>query len=165
MARPKKAIRDFRLEIVSAAEASKFLGLPERSFYRLVEAGVIPRLQEGEYPLGEVVEAYWKSLFDAEGLTAARTRLTSAQAEMAELELSEVKGELHRASAIVHVWGETISNAKAKILAIPTKVSPELVGKNVTQIQDRLKEEIYEVLNELAEYNSGRIARASTSSG
>lgn len=160
MPRAKKQVRDFRGEKVSALEAAKFLNLPERSFYRLVETGVIPKFGDGEYILGDVVEAYWKSRFDSEGLTAARTRLVTAQAELAEAELAEERGELHRAAAVMYVWAENVTNAKTRLLSIPTKHAPELLGKDLQTIKTRLKEAINEALNELSEYDSRRITRA-----
>lgn len=160
MPRARKKVRDFRGEKVSALEAAKFLNLPERSFYRLVETGVIPKSGDGEYILGDVVEAYWKSCFDSEGLTAARTRLVTAQAELAEAELAEARGELHRAAAVIRVWAEIVMNAKTRLLSIPTKHAPELLGKDLQTIKTRLKEAISEALHELSEYDSRRIARA-----
>ena len=150
-----------RSTIVSASEAAAFLNLPERTFYRLVEKGVVPRLDEGEYVLGEVVDAYWKNT--SEGLEAARTRLTTAQAELAELELAEERGEVHRSSAVMRVWADNVLNAKTKLLAIPTKHAPELVGKNLHQIKAKLKEAINEALHELADYDERRISAAAAS--
>ncbi|MDR1650102.1 MAG: hypothetical protein LBR71_07555 [Synergistaceae bacterium] len=139
------------------------LGLPERSFYRLTEEGVIPKFDEGKYILGEVEEAYWKNCFNSEGLEAARTRLTTAQAELAELELAEQRGEFLRATAVMRVWADDVINAKTQLLAIPTKIAPELVGKNVQEIYTKLKNAITEALEEIAEYDGRRIARASAS--
>ena len=161
--RSKKEVRDFRSEIISAPEAALLLGLPERTFYRLVEEGVVPKVSEGKYVLGEIVEAFWRSKFDFEGLEAARTRLTTAQAELAELDLAEQRGEMHRATAVMRVWADNVMNAKTRLLAIPTKIAPELVGKSVHEIQAALKKEIYEALYELAGYDEQRIARATAS--
>ena len=136
------------------------LGLPERSFYRLVEEGVIPKLNDGEYVLGEVEESYWKKCFDSEGLEAARTRLTTAQAELAELELAEQRDEVHRATAVMRVWADNVTNAKTRLSAIPTKIAPELAGKNLREIQNKLKAAINEALLELASYDERRIASA-----
>lgn len=160
MPRQKRSNRDFRAETVNASEAAAFLALPERSFYRLVESGVIPKAGDGEYILGEVTDAYWKNCFDSEGLTAARTRLVTAQAELAEAELAEARGELHRASAVVKVWADNVTNAKTRLLAIPAKIGPELTGQDLQTIQAKLKTAIYEALKELADYDAGRIARA-----
>lgn len=161
--RPKKEIRDFRAEILSASEAAVFLNLPERSFFRLVEDGVIPKVGDGRYLLGEIMEAYWKDKYNTAGLEAAQTRLTTAKAELAELELAEERGEVHRAAAVMKVWSENVINAKTKLLGIPTKLAPELRGKTLPEIQAKLKEGISEVLHELSEYDDRRIARAAAS--
>ena len=133
MPNPKKEIRDFRHMTVNFEEAANFLNLSRSSFYRLIETGVIPKSDNGEYILSEVVESYWRNQFDTEGLKAAQTRLTTAQAELKELELAEQRGELHRASAIAKVWADNVLNAKKKLLAIPTKIPPMLVGQDNPQ--------------------------------
>ena len=161
MSRRKKQSRNFRAEKVTPAEAALFLKLPERSFFRLVETGVIPKVSEGEYLLGEVVESYWRNQFDSEGLKAAQTRLVTAQAELKENELAEQRGELHRASVVQKIWGERNVNIRAKLLSIPTKISPELVGKDLLTIQAKLKAAVYEALEELADYDAGRITAES----
>lgn len=161
LGRPKKEFRNFRAEKVRGVEAAAFLNIPERTFYHFVETGVIPKAEDGGgFVLGEVTEAYWRNQFDSEGLTAARTRLVTAQAEMAEAELAEKRGELHRASAVVKVWTDNVMNAKTRLLAIPTKIAPELVGHDIPTVQAKLKDAIYEALRELAGYSAERIARA-----
>ncbi|MBQ7216296.1 MAG: helix-turn-helix domain-containing protein [Synergistaceae bacterium] len=159
MSRRKNQSRNFRTMKVTAPEAAAFLNLPERSFYRLVETGVIPKAGEGEYILGEVVESYWRNQFDSEGLKAAQTRLVTAQAELKEAELAENRGELHRASAIAKVWTDQVLNAKTHLLAIPMKVGPMLVGQELQVIVKKLKDAIYEALKELADYDSEKITR------
>ena len=162
MPRKKNQNRDFRTMKVTAHEAASFLNLPERSFYRLVETGVIPKAGEGEYILGEVVESYWRNQFDSEGLKAAQTRLVTAQAELKEAELAENRGELHRASAIAKVWTDNVLNAKTRLLSIPSKVGPMLVGQELQTIVAKLKEAIYEALKELGGYDSEKITRTSS---
>ena len=159
MSRRKTQSRDFRTLRVTPSEAAAFLQVPERTFYRLVETGVIPKAGDGEYILGEVVESYWRNQFDTEGLKAAQTRLTTAQAELKELELAEQRGELHRASAIAKVWADNVLNAKKKLLAIPTKIPPMLVGQDVQTIRKRLEDEIKESLRELAGYDRDKITK------
>ena len=165
MANHKKEIRDFRKMTVNFEEVAKFLNLSKSSFYRLIESGVIPKSEDGEYILGEVVEAYWRNQFDSEGLKAAQTRLVTAQAELKEAELAEQRGELHRASAIAKVWADNVLNAKKKLLAIPTKIPPMLVGQDVQTIRKKLEQEIKESLRELADYDGEKITRASAVQG
>ncbi len=45
------------------------------------------------------------------------------------------------------------------MLAFPTKISPELEGKDRVAIQAKLKHEIYEMLKELADYDRDRVKR------
>lgn len=106
-----------------------------------------------------MINAYWRNQFDSEGFDAARTRLTTAQAELKELELAEMRGELHRASAIAEVWSKNVINAKTRLLAIPTKTAPELIGQDLNTIASKLKNAIYEALYELADYNPETIER------
>jgi hypothetical protein len=163
MGRPPKKVRDFRSEVVTAIEASNFLELNERIFYRLVEEGVIPKAGSGAYILGDVSDAYWKHEYNTEGLEAEQTRLTKAKADLAELELAEQRGEVHKASAVMRVWADNVMNAKTRLQAIPTKIAPELVGKGLQEIQNILKGEVNESLHELADYDERRIARAAAS--
>ena len=153
MSRRKNEVKDYRTQVISAPEAALLLRMPERSFFRLVETGIIPKSSDGEYILGEVVESYWRSQFDSESLKAAQTRLVTAQAELKELELAEERGELHRAAAVVKVWTDNVSNARTRLRSIPVKIAPELVGQNLLVIQEKLKSVIDEALKELAEYD------------
>ncbi len=159
MSRRKIERTDFYHMKVTALEAADFLGLPERTFYRFVEQGIIPKVDDGEYVLGEVSKAYWLSQFEGKGLTVAKTRLTMAKAELKELELAEEKGKFVRASIIEKTWANNVSNAKSKLLAIPSKISRELVGQDEKIIEAKLKREIYEALRELAEYDEKQISR------
>ena len=159
--RGKKECRDFYSQVISAPEAAAFLKISERTFNRLVANNIIPKNDYGEYIFGEVVESYWRNQFDTEGLKAAQTRLVTAQAELKEAELAENRGELHRASAIAKVWTDNVLNAKTKLLSIPTKTGPLLVGQDLQTIVTRLKDAIYEALRELSEYDGEKITRAS----
>lgn len=159
MSRRKDEVRNFRKERISAPEAAAFLKVSERSFFRLVESGIIPKSDDGKYILGEVVDAYYQNRSSPKNLKAEQTRLTAAQADLKELELAEQRGELHRASAVAKVWTDNIANAKSRLLAIPAKVSPKVIGKDLNETQAIIKGAVYEALKELADYDSGRITR------
>ena len=157
MPNPKRQTTDYKKMAVNYEEAANFLNLSKSAFFRLIDAGIIPKSEDGVYILGEVVDAYWRNQFDSEGLKAAQARLVTAQAELKEAELAEQRGELHRASIVQKIWGERNVNIRAKLLSIPTKISPELVGKDLLTIQAKLKDAVYEALEELADYDAGRI--------
>lgn len=145
---------------IDAKTAADFLKINLRMFYRLVEDGTLPKVKDGVYILGEITEAYFKSQNSLKGLTAAKTRLANAKAEMAEIELNELKGDLARVSIVSKVWSENVQKARAKLLAIPTKIARELIGQDEKMIEAKLKREIYEALKELAEYDGEKIKRA-----
>ncbi|MBR1486258.1 MAG: helix-turn-helix domain-containing protein [Synergistaceae bacterium] len=163
MPRKKEIVEDYYNLRVSPIEAANFLKLSERTFYRLVEEGIIPKLDNGVYVLGEVVEAYYKNQNSMKGLTAAKTRLATAKAEMAELELAEQRGELVRESAIIKVWTDNVLNCKKRLLAISPKLALVLVGKTITEIKLKIEAEIKEALKELAEYDGEKIKQAAKS--
>ena len=163
MARAKNEVRDFRSKVISAPEAALFLGLPERTFRHLVEEGVIPKADRGEYILGDVAKAYWKHRLCGKSLEMEQIRLTKARADRLELDLAEQRGEIHRASAIMRVWANNVINTKTRLLSIPTKAAPELVGKSIQEIQSNLEEEIGDALMELTDYDEQQIARAAAS--
>ena len=150
---------------MSFDQAADFLNMSKSSFYRLIESGVIPKSDDGKYTLSEVVEAYWRNQFDSEGLKAAQTRLVTAQAELKEAELAEQRGELHRASAIAKVWTDNVINTRTKLLAIPNKIAPELIGQDLQTVQQKLKNAIYEALRELADYDGEKITRTAAIQG
>ena len=164
MPRQKIERVDYFHKTVTAIEAAEFLGLSERTFYRLVEQGIIPKVDDGEYSLGEVAKAYWLTQSEGKGLTIAKTRLTMAKAELKELELEEEKGNVIRASVVEKIWASNVLSAKSKFLAIPAKLACELAGENEKVIEAKLKREINEALRELAEYDSEEIIRAAKNS-
>ena len=156
--RDKKEKRDFRSEIISAPEAAAFLKIPERTFDRLVETGVIPKDSYGEYIFGDVFDAFLESVFDSKGLKEAQTELIRTRAKKEKKELEALDGELVPVSVVAKVYADNISNIRSKLLAIPVKIAPELVGKDSVSMQAKLKHEIYEILKELADYDQERIA-------
>ena len=159
MPRRKTQSRDFRTIRVTPSEAAAFLQVSERTFYRLVETGIIPKAGDGEYILGEVVESYWrnqKKLPPAridEALARKRTdaniKLTLAKAKLREAQAAVHQQELSEKN--VEVWIDKIINAKKKLLAIPTKVGSLLVGQELQMITAKLGEAIDEALQELAD--------------
>lgn len=159
MPQPKISIEDLREKELSAREAAILLGVSDRTFYRLVEADFIPRYKEGVYLLKDVIAGYGKSSSGNKGLKEAKTRQLSADAELKEIEILEQKGELVPISIVMKIYAENISNVRSHLLALPTKLSPELEGKDRIAIQAKLKHEIYEMLKELADYDRDRVER------
>ena len=158
--RKKNEIYDYRSDEISPVEAARLLKLPESSFFLLVQKGIIPKTggDEHDYILGDVIDAYIEYLFDTKGLKEAQTELIRTRAKKEKRELDALDGELVPVSVVMKVYTENISNVRSKLLAIPTKIAPELVGKDEVSMQAKLKHEIYEILKELVEYDKERVA-------
>ena len=102
MPNPKKEIRDFRHMTVNFEEAANFLNFSMSSFYRLIETEVIPKFDNGEYILGEVVESCWRdqSMLVGQDVLTIRKKL-EAEIKESLRELADYDGDkITRASAV-----------------------------------------------------------------
>lgn len=84
----------------------------------------------------------------------ARTRKINAEAEIAELQLEKIKGTLCLTDDVVKAWESVLHACRAKLLAVPSKISPVLAAEDdPAVVRDRLEDQIREALAELANYN------------
>jgi hypothetical protein len=85
-------------------------------------------------------------------LEEAKRRKMAAEAALAETELAQVQGRLVEADEIERAWGELVANCRAKLLSIPSKVSPEVfAAESLVEVKATLKSAILEALNELSD--------------
>lgn len=135
---------------------AKLFNITERRVQQLARDGVIPKAERGKYDLVECTRAYIKFLQQALDETkpdpnSDRTRLERARADKMELEVQEARGELARVDELRDLWIRRVVNFKTRMLAIPRKVAPSLVGKKkAAQIEQELDTEIREGLEEIA---------------
>jgi hypothetical protein len=84
----------------------------------------------------------------------ARTRKVNAEAEIAELELAKVRGELVVAEDVVKAWEDVLGAVKAKMFAVPTKAAPVVAAESEAgKCQAVLEDLIREALEELSNYD------------
>lgn len=84
----------------------------------------------------------------------ARTRKVTAEAEIAELELAKVKGDLVTAEDVVTAWEDVLGAVKGKLLSIPTKAAPIIAAESEPAVCQRICEDlILEALEELSNYD------------
>lgn len=85
---------------------------------------------------------------------AERARLTKAQADKTELEVSEKRGLVLNAETVRNTWSDLIASARAKLMALPTKVAAKAMSaKDYREAEDYVRAEIFAVLNDLADDN------------
>ena len=83
----------------------------------------------------------------------ARTRKTNAEAQIAEIELEKVRGELVPAEDVVSAWNDVLGALKSKLMSIPTKGAPILATESQAGVCQKILEDlITEALEELSNY-------------
>jgi len=130
-----------------------------RSVQRAVKAGTIQQSRRGCFILGKIIPAYVDHLRDViaknpdeAALRAAKLRKALADAERAELELALFKNQLHTSDAVLFVWSARIGASRKRLLAVPTRLAPHLVGETDQQkIYDAISREITLALEDVSE--------------
>lgn len=138
---------------------AKLLDITPRRVNILAKQQVLPKLDKGRYAVVPVVRAYIAYLRNrtvnndvgADDYATHRARLTSAKADMAEMEREQMKDNLIPADDVADAWDAMVSNMRSKLLSIPTKSATQtFAAKNVTEAKKILKEAINDALQELA---------------
>ena len=85
---------------------------------------------------------------------AARTRKMNADAEIAEMELAQLRLKLCNTEDVIKAWADVLNACRAKMLSLPTKLAPIIATEDdAAVIKQMLEAQIYEALNELSNYN------------
>ena len=88
---------------------------------------------------------------DNSKVAVQRGRLLKAQAALKELELSVKNGEMVPVSGVVTVWEGRIGACRSRLLGLPGRVAPQVVGcANIGEVKVILERHIYECLDELS---------------
>lgn len=147
---------------------ASLFGVSTRRIDQLKEEGII----EGEgkptkYDLLPTIKVYIKYLSDkahgrekkeeAETLEqqklSADSRLKNAKADMAELELEEMRGTLHSAEDVEAVMTDHVLLLRSMILALPGRLAVDVSNaKTPAEAADIIKKECTAMLEQLASY-------------
>lgn len=150
-------------ELVSAKIVAKVLGISARRVQQLTEDGIFAKEKRGQYDIAKTVQAYisykiGESKLEKQaregGYDVERTLLTRAKRQIEENKLKIMEGELHRSITVMTVMNRMLNNFKSKLLSVPLKVAPKLMGETkLPVIQEVLEIEINECLTELSDYD------------
>ncbi len=85
-------------------------------------------------------------------VSTARAKLLKAQSARQELKLRQERGELVDARAVERTWQKMVVTCRAKLLALPTKLAPQVVScSSMAEVHKLLEDAIHEALTELAD--------------
>ncbi|WP_339198472.1 hypothetical protein MKY27_05790 [Solibacillus sp. FSL R5-0449] len=149
--------------IVNTKALAKMFNMTERNVRYLVEEGIIARVNHGRYDLIDTVSRYITFLkMSNDGLDESKVQESleyekwlheKAKREKAEIELSHLKKEMHKADEIEKVLNHMLTSFRSKMLSLPSKTALLLASKDdPKEIEALLERDIYEALAELADY-------------
>jgi len=143
------------MKLVSKSDFAREMNISPQRVHSLIKKGMIYVRKDGKINLDKAK----KILEDNRSLLPQKdTKYIDARAQheiiklkIAELELKQKKGELIEKEKVIKYCQDIISISKSKILSIPVKVAPLIVGMtSIKKIKIILEKEIHQALNELA---------------
>ena len=160
----EKIVKNISSVCVSTTVIADILNLTTQRVGQLVAEGVIEKNPAKKFELVPTIKKYILHLklktdgkaderTIAQQLDAEKVRSERAKADMAEIKLARMQGTMHDAADVERVMTNMLSSMRAKLLTIPTKVAPQLIAQeDLSVIQDIVRRNIYEALDELTEY-------------
>ena len=141
------------------ATIAKLLELTDRRVQQLATDGVIPKAERGRYDLIATVQGYVRFLreraFGAVANTDShteKTRLTAAQANIAEMQEAEMRGELVRAEEIYRELYTLTRTARNGLLTIADRISVEVAAESDHHtVHEMIENEVETVMAEMLE--------------
>jgi phage terminase Nu1 subunit (DNA packaging protein) len=130
-------------KIITLSDLSSLVVMGERQLQRLVKDGVIPVAKDkngqpmrGKFVLGEAVPHFVENMRDSlvthdpakKALAVDRARKMKIEADSAQLDLEEKRGELVRTAEIEFQVYQLIRNVRDGVRGVPSKVMHKLVG-------------------------------------
>ena len=111
----------------------------------------LPRNADGTYNGRECVAWYVAYVSgDDLDLNRERARLAKAQADKTEQENEVRRGELIPTEAVLQQWTDVLAAVRAKLLAMPSKLGPQLTNvSDAAIVAAAIKSVVYEALGEL----------------
>ncbi len=82
-----------------------------------------------------------------------RARRMSALADIEQLKLKRVRGEMHHGRDVEYLMTSMLTSVKSRLMALPSRVAASVVNKSVGEAAETIRIEIYEALRELSEYD------------
>jgi len=92
-------------------------------------------------------------------LDQERAKLASKQAERTDIIIQQMRGELVESNALSEALSKTFGYIRSKFLSLPSKTAALLVGLTPNEIEMVLKDNICDVLEELAHCDIREIKR------
>ena len=132
---------------ISTSDLSKLLGIDERTITKLVAKKVLRRESRGTFDMVDVP-------FEPPPSCKARAELYLERARTARIKREQLEDSLVSVAKVIAFNVGIVTLVKNRLLGVPTKVAPRLVGlKTAAEGEALVRAEVYEALAELARLN------------
>ncbi len=159
MAKSKAEVDGIENLEIGTSEFAKLVGKSTRWIRQLTQEGVLTQCGRGKYKLSENVLAYiehaagGKTDDEQKSHADVKAEHEVLKKEKTELQLQQMRGQLHSAEDVRMVMGDMILSAKSNLMSLPTRVSPTLVNESAKKIEQILSKEISATLTVLMDYS------------
>lgn len=152
----------------SSKVIATLFGVSTRRVEQLKTEGIIRGSgKPTRYDLLPTIQAYIKYLSDkaygrekkqtAEELEQQKLQadvdMKKARAAVAELELSELQGKMHRAEDVEAITTDHVLFVRSMLMAMPGKLAVDCANcKTASEASERIRQEVYYVLDNMTEY-------------
>nr|DAV41215.1 MAG TPA: DNA packaging protein [Caudoviricetes sp.] len=138
---------------------AKLLMMTPRRVQQLTADGVIPRTERGRYEIAPAVQGYIKYLQDRAitgngdiDYASEKSRLTRAQADLAEIEVARARGDVVGADQLTRNLTNLFAEIRTNLRNVPGRVSSSLLGlTDERKLKTLLLAEIDQALTALSE--------------
>ena len=145
----------------STSEIAELLKISDRRIRQLVDEGIIERLHNDKFDARDVAEKYYRFKFEGDtnkDYEKAKGKHETIKTRLSELKLQKMEKDLLPASQVEITVTNMIITFRNKILGLPSKVTPKLVGiKNLNQISTIIEIELLQCLQELSKIDVNSI--------
>lgn len=125
---------------------AEMLNLSVRAVTQLCVSGTVIKIDRGEYDAVASVKNYIEKMRRPDG--DSKDRLTTAQADLAELKLSQAKGDLVEASQVELEWDKVLRTLRSSFMGIPARVQeqlPHLTAHDVSTIDREIRDALTDI--------------------
>ena len=131
---------------VTAEQLAQVLACSAFNVRQLAVNGVIRKTAPGRYPLFASIRSYCEHMRAlatgrGEGTPAAeKRRFAKAQADMMELKMKRLSGELLSAADVKSEWISVMSQTRARLLAVSSRIGAHLTAHDLAVVDAEIRE-------------------------
>lgn len=157
-------------KLVDSKTIATLFSVDARRVQQLAKEGIIDAVKDGHanrYDLLPTIQKYIKYLSDkANGRQPskkdseieskrleAEADLKRSKADMADLQLKELQGQMHRSEDVEAVMTDLVYTIRSMLMALPGRLAVDVVAaETAAEASEVIRAEVYKILEELAGY-------------